>query len=109
MKIETAVEVLKSFDKKDIDNIVDVLNDKHMVSDEDDTALSSYIMKIWSHECYVYLKENGYRGGDLRIIGKYFPNYGASYLLYDKINLTFEEAYDYLISETMKSIKSMEE
>ena len=85
-----------------IEYLVTRLNEDGMVSDEDNSVgISSTMLERWSEECTEGLRKNGYFGGDLLCIGRYFCGHGAVYVLYDTENISYEEAMAYL--ETLGS------
>ena len=104
MKTEQAFEILKSWDSRTINQIIDLLNLNHIVSDEDCAGLSSTMIRHWADECDNYLRNAGYCGGKLQTAGKYFQNHGAIYVLYDESQISYEEASKYLNSVAEREI-----
>ena len=80
-----------------IEYLVTKLNEDGMVSDEDNNVgISSTMLENWSEEYSERLRRDGYLGGELFCIGKYFCGHGAIYVLYDTENVSHEDATDYL-------------
>ena len=92
------LQVLKEERQKAmVEYLVTTLNTTKLFSDEDNNVgVSSTMLEHWSDECTEYLRENGYTGGELFCIGKYFSAHGAIYVLFDRQGVTYEEANEYL-------------
>lgn len=85
------LEVIEGKDKTELQQIIIKLNnDGILLDDEDPSFSSSMLMKYWNSSCEKYLRENGYRGGRLLPIGKYFVGIGNLYAL---INTDKDEAH----------------
>ncbi|MDP3269806.1 MAG: hypothetical protein Q8M40_12290 [Legionella sp.] len=98
------LEVLKKWDSQAIQSVISLLNSQGIVSDEDDTGLSSTMMENWSDECEQYLRSHGYIGGEIRVCGKFSNDHGAIYALYNTLIVEFEDSYKYLASVNMRGV-----
>lgn len=99
----SALEILKGWGKQEINSLVSLLNEYGMISDEEHTGLSSTMVERWSDECEVFLRNNGYVGGEISSSGKYFNESGAIYALYDTDKHDIESAHEHLVSIKTKA------
>ena len=77
-----------------IEAIVIALNDRGIVSNEDNGAKCSKLMfRALSDD---YLREKGYKGGELGKTGKHDKYHGHISALYDTQRISYEEADEYL-------------
>lgn len=60
-----------------------VLDDHGIVTDEDSTALTSTAIEQWTPECEDYVRGQGYEGGAVEVVAKHYHGCGSVYALYD--------------------------
>lgn len=96
MKRERAIDILKEWNKETTNYLVEILNTRSIVTDEDETEVSSNMIESWSTECDDFLRKHGYVGSLLATAGDYFDDYGAVYAVYDTDQTTYEEVKQYL-------------
>lgn len=89
---DNSVTILKSFDANRLACISHQLNTTGFANDEDSLELGSTLIEHWNDSCTRLLREHGYTGEELRAIGKYFPEKGAVYVLYDEGRHSLEDA-----------------
>lgn len=95
--METRVaDMLNDWSAEELAQLVRPLNNVGIVSDEDDTALTSWMIERWDLACDSVLRENGYVGGELHRTGNYFPTHGAVYCLYDSVAVDLKAAQAHL-------------
>lgn len=92
------LSTLQQWDTQETQKLVLALNSKSIVSDEDETGLSSTMVENWTDSCETFLRNNGYTGGEIKQCSKYFENHGAIYALYDSADLNYEKAVKYIVS-----------
>lgn len=105
MQIEPTIDILRSFSKKDLQTIIDYLNKDGIVFDESKGVyLAPTSFKKLDDECEDYLRKRGYKGGKLETGGKFFPESGLIYMLYDSSLKTYQEAIQELDLFAKKSV-----
>lgn len=103
MESQKTIDVLKSWGSDNTHQLAVFMNHNHIISDEDDLGLSSMMIENWTEECDQYLKKYGYNGGKIKKTGKFFPNIGAVYVLFDENKITYEAAIVYLKTVSEKT------
>ena len=78
---KTSAEILKKY--------ITALNDVGYITDETD-MISSVMIENWNKDCTDFLKENNFFGEKLLSYGKYYPQYGAVYALYNPDTIDYE-------------------
>lgn len=96
MDMPTTLQILQGWNSGSLSLVIDALNKKGVITDEESTGLSSYMIEHWNEACTEYLLIHGYAGGKIKTCAKYFPHLGAVYALYDEALLEFEEITGYL-------------
>ncbi len=96
MILKESIAILKEWDSSALMALISKLNIDHISSDEDSVGLSSTIIEAWSYKCTDFLRENGFTGDELTTTGGYFPEHGAIYVIFDKDQVSYEDALTYL-------------
>ncbi len=74
--------------------IVNILNDKGVFTDG---CKPKYYTFQNQNDVFVKaMLTNGYIGGELKFIGKFFDGYGAIYSVYDSDRFTIQEVFQYM-------------
>lgn len=95
MKV-SAISVLESCELDVLSEIINFLNDKGIISDEDSPSFHSTVMKQWNDNSNKYLKEKGYNGSKLSVHGSFYDNHGAVYVLFDENKHNYKTAKAYM-------------
>ncbi|PYC14225.1 hypothetical protein [Pseudomonas mosselii] len=80
MNTDAVYDWLSNLDKEVLDEIVSDLNSNKSVSDHSGRGLSSTIIEGWKDHHTDYLRERGYKGGDLVVI-THTTEDGTEYIL----------------------------
>ncbi|KOY85064.1 hypothetical protein AD998_01880 [bacterium 336/3] len=87
-------EFFNNFEKKRTQNIVDILNNKGIITDED-FIFSKIAMKDGGSALKKFITDNGYYGGELQITGKYYDQYGEIIAIFDSSKFSHKEVYKF--------------
>ena len=91
------LDILRKCSAAVTEHLVQVLNGKGIISDEDEPAcLSSTMVTGWSEECEEFLRKHGYTGGEINTCSKFFEAHGQIYALYDEDAMTRSQAIAYI-------------
>jgi len=96
MHAATAMEQMLGWENDVIEQLVDQLNNKGIVSDEDLSFLSTWFIESWDDECEELLRKHGYKYGSLDTCAKFFDSHGDIYALFDCDSYDDELALAYL-------------
>lgn len=97
MEHEKVIDILNRMESEEIQKLVGKLNSDGIVSDEDDSLLSSYMIEHWTSECDSFISQQGYTGSTLKIHGSFFQSHGAVYVLFDEELHSYESAKHYMV------------
>ena len=90
------LEILEHWETGELLALISALNIQGIISDEDDTGLSSTMVESWKDDCEAFLRKKGYSGGKIERCSKFFDKHGAIYALYDENSYSYEEALKHL-------------
>ena len=92
----STLSTLETWPPESLATLVSVLTDRAIATDEDETELSSGMIEGWNASCDRVLARHGYQGGAISTIGKFFPEAGAIYCIYDARRIDLKGALRYL-------------
>ena len=86
------ISALRAISVSELTAVANQLDSTGFITDEDDLAFGSDIIEHWKAQCDQILINAGYGGGKLASTGKYFPQCGSIYVLYDSARHTRDDA-----------------
>jgi hypothetical protein len=90
------IEILKGWNPSNLRLLIDHLNKHGIVTDEDGTGLSSYMIKSWDNVCTSLLSQHGYTGGDILKTGAYVEENGNVYALFDEASFDYTQVIEHI-------------
>lgn len=78
---KNTLKIVQESSTEHIEHIVQHLNDYGIVDEVESFVIP--VLQYWSIECDSYLKDNGYKGGRLKLVAKFYEGIGNCAVLFD--------------------------